>query len=174
MHPNSPACLAGLQSHSDYIIGADSVLHESEDLFTLVEAHEGRQLKLYVYNTDSDSCREITITPNSNWGGEGRYPSVSFNVFSISTIQMTDFSLCLVKPRLRHWLRLSAPHSAAQRVRREQKERAAAVDRAAAASGLRAAGTGDDRRAASRPGRLRCGCSSRRSDSKQFAGPFFT
>jgi len=71
IHPNSPAFLAGLLSHSDYIIGADSVLHESEDLFTLVEAHEGRQLKLYVYNTESDSCREVTITPNSQWGGEG-------------------------------------------------------------------------------------------------------
>jgi len=71
VHPNSPAFLAGLLSHSDYIIGADSVLHESEDLFTLVEAHEGRQLKLYVYNTESDSCREVTITPNSQWGGEG-------------------------------------------------------------------------------------------------------
>jgi len=71
VHPNSPAFLAGLLSHSDYIIGADSVLHESEDLFTLVEAHEGRQLKLYVYNTESDACREVTITPNSQWGGEG-------------------------------------------------------------------------------------------------------
>ena len=72
VQPNSPAHLACLQAHSDYIIGADSVLHESEDLFTLVEAHEGRQLKLYVYNTESDSCREVTITPNSQWGGEGR------------------------------------------------------------------------------------------------------
>jgi len=71
IHPNSPAFLAGLLSHSDYIIGADSVLHESEDLFTLVEAHEGRQLKLYVYNSESDSCREVTIIPNSQWGGEG-------------------------------------------------------------------------------------------------------
>lgn len=72
VQPNSPAQQACLQAHSDYIIGADSVLHESEDLFTLVEAHENRQLKLYVYNTESDSCREVTITPNSQWGGEGR------------------------------------------------------------------------------------------------------
>lgn len=71
VYPNSPALQAGLLSHNDYIIGADSVLHESEDLFTLVEAHEGRQLKLYVYNTESDACREVTITPNSQWGGEG-------------------------------------------------------------------------------------------------------
>jgi hypothetical protein len=65
--------LANLQPFTDYIIGADSVLHESEDLFTLIEAHEGRRLKLYVYNIDQDACREVTITPNSNWQGEGRH-----------------------------------------------------------------------------------------------------
>jgi len=68
---NSPAEQAGLRSHTDYIIGADSVLHESEDLFTLIEAHEGRQLKLYVYNTETDHCREVMITPNGAWGGDG-------------------------------------------------------------------------------------------------------
>lgn len=64
--------MAGLRPFTDYIIGADSVLHESEDLFTLIEAHESRPLKLYVYNIDDDSCREVTITPNNTWGGEGR------------------------------------------------------------------------------------------------------
>lgn len=71
VHPSSPAELAGLQPFTDYIIGADSILHESEDLFTLIEAHESRPLKLYVYNTKDDSCREVTITPNNTWGGEG-------------------------------------------------------------------------------------------------------
>lgn len=71
VQPNSPADLAGLKSNTDYIIGADSVLHESEDLFTLIESHEGKPLKLYVYNSESDSCREVTITPNGSWGGEG-------------------------------------------------------------------------------------------------------
>ena len=56
---SGPAELAGLRSFTDYIIGADSVLHESEDLFTLIEAHEGRPLKLYVYNTETDHCREV-------------------------------------------------------------------------------------------------------------------
>ncbi|XP_063973011.1 Golgi reassembly-stacking protein 2 [Diachasmimorpha longicaudata] len=71
VHPSSPAELAGLKPFTDYIIGADSALHESEDLFTLIEAHESRPLKLYVYNTTDDSCREVTITPNTRWGGEG-------------------------------------------------------------------------------------------------------
>lgn len=60
-----------MKPFEDYIIGADSLLHESEDLFTLIEAHENRSLKLYVYNTTEDSCREVTITPQSSWGGEG-------------------------------------------------------------------------------------------------------
>ncbi|KAF7385713.1 hypothetical protein HZH66_011555 [Vespula vulgaris] len=71
VHPSSPAELAGLHPFTDYIIGADSVLHESEDLFTLIEAHESRPLKLYVYNMKDDSCREVTITPNNTWGGQG-------------------------------------------------------------------------------------------------------
>lgn len=71
VHPSSPAELAGLKSFTDYIIGSDSVLQESEDLFALIEAHEGRSLKLYVYNSMDDTCREVTIIPNGNWGGEG-------------------------------------------------------------------------------------------------------
>uniref|UniRef100_A0A8D8X8F9 Golgi reassembly-stacking protein 2 n=1 Tax=Cacopsylla melanoneura TaxID=428564 RepID=A0A8D8X8F9_9HEMI len=71
VHPCSPAEMAGLRSFTDYIIGADSVLHESEDLFTLIASHEKAALKLYVYNTDQDSCREVTITPDTDWQGEG-------------------------------------------------------------------------------------------------------
>uniref|UniRef100_G3PHU4 PDZ GRASP-type domain-containing protein n=1 Tax=Gasterosteus aculeatus aculeatus TaxID=481459 RepID=G3PHU4_GASAC len=71
VEPNSPATLAGLRPHTDYIIGADTVMNESEDLFSLIESHEGKGLKLYVYNTDTDNCREVIITPNSAWGGEG-------------------------------------------------------------------------------------------------------
>ncbi|KAI4464603.1 golgi reassembly stacking protein grasp [Holotrichia oblita] len=71
VHPGSPAELAGLCSFTDYIISADSVLQENDDLFALIEAHEARNLKLYVYNSVDDACREVTITPNSKWGGEG-------------------------------------------------------------------------------------------------------
>lgn len=68
---SSPAALAGLQPHSDYIVGADQVMQDSEDFFSLIEAHEGKPLKLLVYNTQTDACREVVVTPNGAWGGEG-------------------------------------------------------------------------------------------------------
>jgi hypothetical protein len=46
-------------------------LNDAEDLFTLIESNEGKPLKLYVYNSESDMTREITLTPNVGWGGEG-------------------------------------------------------------------------------------------------------
>jgi hypothetical protein len=44
---------------------------QPEDLFTLIESSENKQLKLYVYNYDLDNVREVMLTPNSAWGGEG-------------------------------------------------------------------------------------------------------
>ncbi|KFQ13075.1 Golgi reassembly-stacking protein 1, partial [Leptosomus discolor] len=67
----SPAALAGLQPYTDYIVGSDQILQESEDFFSLIESHEGKPLKLMVYNTEADSIREVVVTPNGAWGGEG-------------------------------------------------------------------------------------------------------
>ncbi|XP_042330461.1 Golgi reassembly-stacking protein 1 isoform X2 [Sceloporus undulatus] len=71
VEPSSPAALAGLRPYTDYIVGSDQILQESEDFFSLIESHEGKPLKLMVYNTETDSCREIFVTPNGAWGGEG-------------------------------------------------------------------------------------------------------
>ncbi|XP_048858124.1 Golgi reassembly-stacking protein 1-like [Brienomyrus brachyistius] len=68
---NSPAALAGFQAHTDYIVGADQVLQDSEDFFSLVKFYEGKALKLLVYSTETDCCREVVVTPNGAWGGEG-------------------------------------------------------------------------------------------------------
>lgn len=46
---------------------------QSEDFFSLIEAHEGKPVKLLVYSTLTDVCREVVVTPNGAWGGEGRY-----------------------------------------------------------------------------------------------------
>lgn len=69
--PSSPAAVAGLQAHTDFIVGADQVLQDSEDFFSLIESYEGKPLKLLVYNTETDQCRDVLVTPNGAWGGEG-------------------------------------------------------------------------------------------------------
>ncbi|XP_023557983.1 Golgi reassembly-stacking protein 1 isoform X2 [Octodon degus] len=71
VEPSSPAALAGLCPYTDYVVGSDQILQESEDFFSLIESHEGKPLKLMVYNSESDFCREVTVTPNAAWGGEG-------------------------------------------------------------------------------------------------------
>ncbi|VDO04904.1 unnamed protein product [Rodentolepis nana] len=71
VYPGSPAAMAGLQPFTDYIIGTDAVFNDSEDFFSVVEAHNGQPLRLYVYNTTSDQCREVTLIPNLSWGGDG-------------------------------------------------------------------------------------------------------
>ncbi|XP_074055211.1 Golgi reassembly-stacking protein 1 [Macrotis lagotis] len=71
VEPSSPAALAGLQPYTDYVVGSDQILQESEDFFSLIESHEGKPLKLMVYNSETDSCREVVVTPNGAWGGEG-------------------------------------------------------------------------------------------------------
>lgn len=71
VEPSSPAALAGLQPHTDFIVGADQLLQDSEDFFSLIESHEGKPLKLLVYSTQTDVCREVMVTPNGAWGGEG-------------------------------------------------------------------------------------------------------
>ncbi|XP_068838691.1 Golgi reassembly-stacking protein 1 isoform X2 [Capricornis sumatraensis] len=58
VEPSSPAALAGLRPYTDYVVGSDQILQESEDFFSLIESHEGKPLKLMVYNSESDSCRE--------------------------------------------------------------------------------------------------------------------
>ncbi|XP_038611723.1 Golgi reassembly-stacking protein 1 isoform X2 [Tachyglossus aculeatus] len=71
VEPSSPAALAGLQPYTDYVVGSDQILQESEDFYSLIESHEGKPLKLLVYNWETDACREVLVTPNSAWGGEG-------------------------------------------------------------------------------------------------------
>ncbi|XP_063689201.1 Golgi reassembly-stacking protein 2-like isoform X2 [Bolinopsis microptera] len=68
---NSPAAIAGLHSDTDYIIGSDQVLNERDDFFMLVETSDGQPIKVYVYSALTDGVRELTLTPNSKWGGEG-------------------------------------------------------------------------------------------------------
>ncbi|GAB5587210.1 Golgi reassembly-stacking protein 1 [Umbelopsis nana] len=68
---NSPAEMAGVIPHTDYIIGSPHMTLRSEvDFYALVEDSLGKPLRLYLYNTEWDSCREVIIIPNHEWGGQ--------------------------------------------------------------------------------------------------------
>ncbi|KAI9024993.1 GRASP55/65 PDZ-like domain-containing protein [Phycomyces nitens] len=70
--PNSPAEMAGIIAHSDYIIGSPlTALKSEEDFYQLVEEYVNKPLRLYLYNTEWDSCREVIIVPSHEWGGAG-------------------------------------------------------------------------------------------------------
>ena len=73
----SPAFLAGLLPHSDYILGSPSGnLHGESALGELVEDHLNRTLNLWVYNSEFDIVRDVELVPKRGWGGEGALGAV--------------------------------------------------------------------------------------------------
>jgi len=68
----SPAESAGLVPYGDWIVGwSGGVLSAESDFYDLVEAHEDKPLRVYVYSYDFDALREVVLVPNRQWGGEG-------------------------------------------------------------------------------------------------------
>ncbi|KAL1986554.1 hypothetical protein VTN96DRAFT_6132 [Rasamsonia emersonii] len=75
--PQSPAYLAGLLEHSDYILGSPSgTLRGESALSELIEDHLDRSLVLWVYNSEFDVVREVELIPTRGWGGEGALGAV--------------------------------------------------------------------------------------------------
>ncbi|KNC79901.1 hypothetical protein SARC_07720 [Sphaeroforma arctica JP610] len=72
VRPNSPVSRAGLKSDVDYILGScDTTLYDQNSFYQLVEAMNKKPVNLYVYDISTDSCREVTVTPDTDWGGDG-------------------------------------------------------------------------------------------------------
>ncbi|CAH7678499.1 GRASP55/65 PDZ-like domain-containing protein [Phakopsora pachyrhizi] len=69
----SPAQDAGLVPFGDWIIGyAGGILRGENDFYEVVEEHEDRPLRLFVYSADYEVTREVVIVPNRSWGsGDG-------------------------------------------------------------------------------------------------------
>lgn len=72
IHPNSPAALAGLKGHVDYILSAvDLIFKDEGDLEYVISRMANKPVEFYVYSASTDSVREVSITPNPSWGGDG-------------------------------------------------------------------------------------------------------
>lgn len=69
---NSPAAQASLLPYSDYIIGTPvGTLHGEKAIVELINEHLNRPLTLWVYNSEYNVVRELTVIPSHSWGGEG-------------------------------------------------------------------------------------------------------
>lgn len=72
VYPDSPASAAGLDDFNDYILGCGDLLFDGPDEFGEIVAHNtSRPVRLYVYNARTEAVREVMITPDRNWGGDG-------------------------------------------------------------------------------------------------------
>jgi hypothetical protein len=69
---NSPGEKAGLRPSSDYMLGtSDIVFHDENELAETCAAFVGQSMQVYVYNSDDERVRIVTLTPSYEWGGEG-------------------------------------------------------------------------------------------------------
>lgn len=68
----SPADLAGLIAEKDYLLGtAEKVFKNTDILFDELRDNIEKPVEFYVYNSDTDIVRVVTVMPNEQWGGEG-------------------------------------------------------------------------------------------------------
>ena len=69
---NSPAAQAGLRDGTDYLLGtSDQVFHDEEELAETCSMYVERPMGVYVYNSEDERVRQVTLTPSYKWGGEG-------------------------------------------------------------------------------------------------------
>ncbi|KAL3805774.1 hypothetical protein ACHAW5_000024 [Stephanodiscus triporus] len=69
---NSPAAIAGLVPMKDYLLGTASTSFDSDAILAeVLMMHADRIVELYVYSSESDVVRVITLMPTLSWGGRG-------------------------------------------------------------------------------------------------------
>lgn len=69
---NSPAAIAGLVPMSDYLLGTTSTSFDSDEILAeVLMMHADRIVELYVYSSESDVVRVVTLMPTLSWGGRG-------------------------------------------------------------------------------------------------------
>merc|ERR1712012_1185280 len=67
--PDSPAEEAGLVPMTDYLVGTKSGMFRGiNELGEMVSRHDGKSVMIYVYNSETESIREISMKPQSGWG----------------------------------------------------------------------------------------------------------
>ena len=69
---NSPAAIAGLVPNNDYLLGTTSTGFDTDEILAeVLMVHADRIVELYVYSSESDVVRVVTLMPTLSWGGRG-------------------------------------------------------------------------------------------------------
>lgn len=69
---NSPAAIAGLTPLTDYLLGTTSASFDSDEMLAeVLYVHIDRIVEIYVYSSESDVVRVVTLMPTNSWGGRG-------------------------------------------------------------------------------------------------------
>jgi len=73
VYPNSPGKIAGLVSFFDFIVAADGIYFEKDDgaFVEMLKKKLGQEVKITVYNSRSETARELVLVPSDSWGGSG-------------------------------------------------------------------------------------------------------
>lgn len=67
---NSPAAIAGLKPLTDYLLGTTSESFDSDQMLAeVLYVHADRIVEMYVYSSESDVVRVVTLMPTNSWGG---------------------------------------------------------------------------------------------------------
>ena len=69
---NSPAAIAGLVQMKDYLLGTTSTSFDTDAILAeVLMVHADRIVELYVYSSETDVVRVVTLMPTLTWGGRG-------------------------------------------------------------------------------------------------------
>jgi len=69
---NSPAAIAGLVPMKDYLLGTTSTSFDTDAILAeVLMVHADRIVELYVYSSETDVVRVVTLMPTLTWGGRG-------------------------------------------------------------------------------------------------------
>lgn len=72
VYDDSPAAHAGLDAFNDYVVGVGDMLFDGPDEFGEIVNHFlNEPVRFFVYSAMDESVREVIITPDRGWGGEG-------------------------------------------------------------------------------------------------------
>jgi len=67
-----------------------------------VEVNEGQEIRLWAYNVDQETAREVALTPNRGWGGQGMLGcDVSFGYFNKIPMRPKDLDRRAQKEQIR-------------------------------------------------------------------------